>query len=886
MFSNAGKQKKGFTLVEVIVTLTIVGILAAIAIPSGIGYMENAKQTARDKVARSVFLAAQKALTSRMSSGDKLTSGSKVETVKIPGFADEANKENIVYLSINQKTQDKNGQELYMLLDPYLTDKEILENTVLVEFNKKTGKVYSAFYSEVVSEIGYGTNAGSQGYDAFKRSKKERKDGKMGYWGVDSTGTLDGDEENVKADISLVDYDEPAGLGDEGKGNNINGGKNYGLLTVECTLPSAAELEKTESITLTLKGAGTESIAIKNDVTTPAGNVITLGEIALRTDVDSALKNPFKIQEGNAIKNYPLYIETKDDGRRILVWVLDSQAKGMGLYENHSTLGTGTITAEMKLQGQDAQTYEAKPVHGLFAKEYSDQGKTAYGIKSVRHLSNIRYTARDVSKVYVQSDNFACRDYNDVPIEWEPIGEQGPVRIFAGGGEDKTQYSWGKTHGFFGTYKGEKHTIYDLTISGNSESVYGMAGLFSCISAKGSVENVELNYSKAYWGDYGLEDKYFICGPDRVGGITGENWGRISLCTVQGKIYSAGGETKAGGLVGKNMGGTNADDGPGLITQCVSAVDVKAEAPKFPSEGALAGGIAGDNYGQITFCESGTAAKLQNGRGQIVAEPYFGVNTDLSRSSLDTLKAGYKGNAENNVFTISGTEFAGGIAGEIRASEFGISPKIQYCVNAAKVVSGSGSAGGLAGCYFSQFQGKPIRIQWSYNAGDVQGDKLSGGIFGTYKTGLKPLGTDYNLIQSCYNTGKVLTTGSDGMAGGVAGTYGMYTEIWDCYNIGKVSSNASNKADGIVCDRDGTREIKNCAAFDTAPQCWPGNKTNTGRLFLPAEMLKTRPFGDLSPGKEKGVGPFAYPYPYLVVTEVDKENCGLGDAFHRTEFKD
>lgn len=58
MFSSAGKQKKGFTLVEVIVTLTIVAILAAIAIPTGIGYMENAKQTARDKVARSVFLAA------------------------------------------------------------------------------------------------------------------------------------------------------------------------------------------------------------------------------------------------------------------------------------------------------------------------------------------------------------------------------------------------------------------------------------------------------------------------------------------------------------------------------------------------------------------------------------------------------------------------------------------------------------------------------------------------------------------------------------------------------------------------------------------------------------------------------------------------------------
>lgn len=51
------KNKKGFTLVEVIVVLVILAILMAIAIPSFMGYINKAKEREQDLTARNVYLA-------------------------------------------------------------------------------------------------------------------------------------------------------------------------------------------------------------------------------------------------------------------------------------------------------------------------------------------------------------------------------------------------------------------------------------------------------------------------------------------------------------------------------------------------------------------------------------------------------------------------------------------------------------------------------------------------------------------------------------------------------------------------------------------------------------------------------------------------------------
>ena len=57
-------NKKGFTLIEMIVVIAIIGVLAAILVPSLSGYLSEAKDTQSEANARTFYTAAQAAVTS------------------------------------------------------------------------------------------------------------------------------------------------------------------------------------------------------------------------------------------------------------------------------------------------------------------------------------------------------------------------------------------------------------------------------------------------------------------------------------------------------------------------------------------------------------------------------------------------------------------------------------------------------------------------------------------------------------------------------------------------------------------------------------------------------------------------------------------------------
>ena len=68
-------NKKGFTLIEMIVVIAIIGVLAAILVPSLSGYVNSAKATKSSANARTFYTAAQAAVTSLETSSSPVGTG-------------------------------------------------------------------------------------------------------------------------------------------------------------------------------------------------------------------------------------------------------------------------------------------------------------------------------------------------------------------------------------------------------------------------------------------------------------------------------------------------------------------------------------------------------------------------------------------------------------------------------------------------------------------------------------------------------------------------------------------------------------------------------------------------------------------------------------------
>ena len=92
------KNKKGFTLVELIVVIAIIAVLAAIIVPNMIKYLENAKQSELNSTATSIYQAASAAWTDAYSNnGNTEISGTKIGEVEVTDYLSAPLKKGVTF---------------------------------------------------------------------------------------------------------------------------------------------------------------------------------------------------------------------------------------------------------------------------------------------------------------------------------------------------------------------------------------------------------------------------------------------------------------------------------------------------------------------------------------------------------------------------------------------------------------------------------------------------------------------------------------------------------------------------------------------------------------------------------------------------------------------
>lgn len=201
------RNQKGFTLVELVVVLVILAILAALAGAGLIAYTRLARFEHNESNARTVFQAAQIALTRKDTSGDmddfltQLTeNGTRNGHFTADGLqaqygadAEDKAKElnsRIVALYYDKSAPDTAASQLvYGLIGPYLYDESIFNASITLEIDSLTGQIYSAFYDTASDKMRFSADGDTTGATIIddRTYDHRRNDSLVGYYSAEDT---------------------------------------------------------------------------------------------------------------------------------------------------------------------------------------------------------------------------------------------------------------------------------------------------------------------------------------------------------------------------------------------------------------------------------------------------------------------------------------------------------------------------------------------------------------------------------------------------------------------------------------------------------------------------------------------------------------------------
>lgn len=574
------KKNKGFTLAETLLTITILVILFALAVPGVFTIKKNLRQMELDDKAKIIYTAVQNRLSELYTSGlsnyyDPSGKGYINQLNNVPSDYDntvdnDAINENSIYYFTS-----KNISELEALIGSNVIDDSLKDGHFVIEYmpyakresitdpaNLTVPFVYAVYYSEDLIDVSEEYSPSNKDYLGNYRLKQIRleKGAKLGYYGGSTPGS--GSSTRTITISSAKIYSE-----EEVNRAVVKGriGPGVDIKTVKFTFEFKDEHGKTVTY-------------IYNPVTDVASyrtNGVAETQIS---------KYYYKISKvGN---NYTFDFLMDD---------LSSDSKRFKSIFNRLTPGDDiTLTTKTECSEGTVICYDKTAVgNSIFAdrKDNGNDRNTAY-ISNGRHLQNLHSESgvyQDYSKALLLNDIDFNKDgkfsttyldsYINGTISINRISNTGNVNnsvvvpCFRGivnenlrtlDGNGFTIKGLASRSGLFNTVD-HNLSIFDLNITG--ERVYGndvvAGGLISTINGG----NVTINNCGIYLDNtidiptninskYYLEAVRWIYGQKVSGGLVGLNKGTLNIISsfVATNIGLSNNTAITGGLVGENTG--------------------------------------------------------------------------------------------------------------------------------------------------------------------------------------------------------------------------------------------------------------------------------------------------------------------------------------------
>lgn len=655
--------KGGFTLVELVVTLVILSILFAIAVPSLLGYIHLSQFRKNESYAKTMYLSAESELTYLRTGGEWESFCSKVkkEGVLNQSFdeSDEDRKKLVgriygIRLDAGEYAEGElsgDGALVGALLSQDTYDKSVLNAAICIEIDVESGQVYSVFYSTNCKGLYYGSNEDSKpanmsgswlDIDYSKRGRDTRREERLGYYSVqDAVNAVSLDATKLK--ITSI--------------NLVNGE------TLSLNWSSNVKDQDLDKVYYEVKLYSSEDKAQLLSINIPGRNLKTGSQSVAVTTEDNATKDyTFPVEYDRSNKRATLVLDGMMNAKlydRLDKLSADNKAAFRQSSDTSITRFGGKLENPLNVYAA-VQVFPDPNAENTRGEEYqksdaieSNKANTLFGdgtrsnnsrceIETFRHLSNIRYM--DTAAVFAVTAR---------SLDWTSDS----VKVYGTAARGALSVSAGKDIGF-----------PSIPALRSNQTLDGTGGLLNRIVGVFTGGNVISNLKL---------DETSIADDAEYLGLFQKNVGTIhDLRLLNPQVEIDSGKLKGVGAVcGYSNGSLKGDT--------VDGTEAKVEAALTSAQAQGIGGVAGvievsDSQSVIKLSASGTVTGTLPTDGTACGIGGIAGSLTTNGAAVKTL---------TNSAAVTGNRSVGGIAGYFSGKDQATGKDMADCKNEGLILS-------------------------------------------------------------------------------------------------------------------------------------------------------------------------------------------------------